>query len=141
MYSITDTFVKTSGTILLNKWPLTSTLWYIFSNKSLTNNASCFSLMTCLLIALVCADMQHNMFIDMFVHKRKQRVDIKYCFIISFIVHLTSIRSVWRYQRGNHNPYIEEERTTQCPNEKVQKCTQRSTKPTHTTKDRVAEPY
>jgi hypothetical protein len=26
-------------------------------------------------------------------------------------------------------------------NEKVQKCTQRSTKPTHKTKDRVAEPY
>jgi len=22
-------------------------------------------------------------------------------------------RKVWRYQRGNHNPYIEEEQTTQ----------------------------
>jgi hypothetical protein len=27
-----------------------------------------------------------------------------------------------RYQRGNHNPYIEEEQTTQWPKEKVQKC-------------------
>jgi hypothetical protein len=30
-------------------------------------------------------------------------------------------RSVLRYQRGNQNPYIEEEQTTQCPNEKVYK--------------------
>jgi len=81
------------------------------------------------------------MLIDMIVHKRKQTVDIKYCLIISFIVHLTSIRSVWRYQRGNQNPYIEEEQTTQCPNEKVQKGTQRSTKLTYKTKDRVTEPY
>jgi hypothetical protein len=31
------------------------------------------------------------------------------------------IGRVWRYQRGNHNPYIEEEQTTQWPTEKVQK--------------------
>jgi hypothetical protein len=31
------------------------------------------------------------------------------------------IRRVWRYQRGNHNPYIEEEQTTQWPKEIVQK--------------------
>ena len=40
-----------------------------------------------------------------------------------------------RYQRGNQNPYIEEEQTTQWPQEKVQKDKQRSTK--HKTKDRV----
>jgi cytochrome b561 len=28
-------------------------------------------------------------------------------------------RRVWRYQRGNQNPYFEEERTTQWPKEKV----------------------
>ena len=30
-------------------------------------------------------------------------------------------KRVWRYQRGNHNPYIEEEQTTQWPKWKVQK--------------------
>jgi hypothetical protein len=44
---------------------------------------------------------------------------------------------VWRYQRGNQNPYIEEEQTTQWPKEKVQKNKQRSTKHTYKTKDRV----
>ena len=37
-------------------------------------------------------------------------------------------RKFWRYQRGNQNPYIEEEQTTQWPKEKVQKDKQRSTK-------------
>jgi hypothetical protein len=37
----------------------------------------------------------------------------------------------------NQNPYIEEEQTTQCPKEKVQKDKQRSTKQTYKTKDRV----
>jgi hypothetical protein len=46
------------------------------------------------------------------------------------------IRSPWRYQRGNQNPYIEEEQTTQWPNEKVQKYKQRSTKHAHKAKDR-----
>ena len=46
-------------------------------------------------------------------------------------------RRVWRYQRHNQNPYIEEEQTTQWPKEKVQKEKQRSTKHTHKTKDRV----
>ena len=31
------------------------------------------------------------------------------------------IRRVWRYQKGNQNPYIEEKLTTQWPKEKVQK--------------------
>ena len=43
---------------------------------------------------------------------------------------------VWRYQRSNQNPYIEEQ-TTQWPNEKVQKDKQRSTKHTDKTKDRI----
>jgi len=46
-------------------------------------------------------------------------------------------RRMWKYQRGNHNPYIEEEQTTQCPKEQVQKDTQRSIKHTYKTKDRV----
>jgi hypothetical protein len=44
---------------------------------------------------------------------------------------------VWRYQRGNQNPYIEEEQTTKWPRKKVQKDKQRFTKYTHKTKDRV----
>jgi hypothetical protein len=40
-------------------------------------------------------------------------------------------------KRGNQNPYIEEEQTTQWPKEKVQKDKQRSTKHTNKTKDRV----
>jgi hypothetical protein len=47
-------------------------------------------------------------------------------------------RRVWRYQRGNQSPYIEEEQTTQWPKEKVQKDKQRSTNHTYKTKDRVA---
>ena len=47
------------------------------------------------------------------------------------------LRRAWRYQRGNQNPYIEEEQTTQWPKEKIQKDKQRSTKHTHKTKDRV----
>jgi len=48
-------------------------------------------------------------------------------------------RVVWRYQRGNQNPYIVEEQTKQWPKEKIQKekDKQRSTKYTHTTKYRV----
>jgi hypothetical protein len=46
-------------------------------------------------------------------------------------------RRVWRYQRGNQNPYIEEEQTTQWSKETVQKGKQWSTKHTYKTKDRV----
>jgi hypothetical protein len=52
-------------------------------------------------------------------------------------VTIAFIKRVWRYQRGNQNPYIEEEQPTQWPKEKVQKDKQRSTKHTHKTKDRV----
>jgi hypothetical protein len=47
------------------------------------------------------------------------------------------IRRVWRYQRGNQNPYIEDEQITQWSKEKVQKEKQRSTKHINKTKDRV----
>ena len=40
-----------------------------------------------------------------------------------------------RYQRGNQNPHIEEEQTTQWSKEKVQKDKQRSTKHAHKAKD------
>ena len=40
---------------------------------------------------------------------------------------------------GNHNPYMEEEQTTQWPKERVQKDKQRSTKDAHKTKDRVTQ--
>ena len=46
-------------------------------------------------------------------------------------------RRAWRHQRGNQNPYIEEEQTTQWPKEKVQKDKQRSTKHAYKTNNRV----
>ena len=39
--------------------------------------------------------------------------------------------------KGNQNPHIEDEQTTQWPKEKIQKDKQRSTKHTNKTKDRV----
>ena len=50
---------------------------------------------------------------------------------------LSTIRRVWRYQRGNQNPYIEEQQTTQWPKEKVQKDKQRSKKHSYKARDRV----
>ena len=47
------------------------------------------------------------------------------------------IRIVCRYQRGNQNPYIEEDQITQRPNEKVQKEKQRSNQ--HTYKIRISK--
>jgi len=47
------------------------------------------------------------------------------------------LRRVWRYQRGNQKPYIEDEHATQWPKEYGQKDRQRSTKHTHKIKDRV----
>jgi len=46
---------------------------------------------------------------------------------IDFVCKPWYIRRVWRYGRGNENPYIEEEPTTQWPKEKEQKDKQRST--------------
>jgi hypothetical protein len=67
---------------------------------------------------------------------------VQHCFsYIAISVLLVKInlvkRRVWRYQRGNQNPYIEEEHTTQWPKEKVQKDKQWYTKHTHRTKNRV----
>jgi len=56
--------------------------------------------------------------------------------LFTVVVKSSFARRVWRYQRGNQNPYIEEQ-TTQWPKEKVQKDKQRSTKYTYKTKDRV----
>ena len=42
-----------------------------------------------------------------------------------------------KHQRGNQNPYMEEEQTTHWSKEKVQKDKQRSTKHTDKTEDRV----
>ena len=55
--------------------------------------------------------------------------------LISKLYSRTDKRKVYRYQRGNQHPYIEEEQTTQWPSEKVQKDKQQSTKHTHKTKD------
>ena len=46
-------------------------------------------------------------------------------------------RRVWRYQKGNQDPYIEEEQTAQWPKETAQKDKQRSTKHTYQNKNRV----
>ena len=70
---------------------------------------------------------------------------VVFCFFFILIWHLFERfkkkyifeqRRVWRYQRDNHNQYIEEEQTTQWPKEKVQK-DKRSTKHTYKTKDGV----
>jgi hypothetical protein len=52
---------------------------------------------------------------------------------------ISFIRGVWRYQRGNHNPYIEDELTTQWPKENVQKDKQRSTKHKYKIKQSIIE--
>ena len=57
--------------------------------------------------------------------------------ILRKAISVSLLRRVWRYQRGNQNPYIEEEQTTQWPKQKVQKGKQRSIKHTYKTKDRV----
>jgi hypothetical protein len=51
---------------------------------------------------------------------------IKSIIVLWTLFHETSVgmvmsRRVWRYQRGNQNPYIEEEQTIQWPKGKVQK--------------------
>ena len=64
-------------------------------------------------------------------------VDLADISVICRLDYETVLRRDCRYQRGNQNPYIEEEQTTQWPKEKVQKDKQRSTKPIYKTKDRV----
>jgi hypothetical protein len=55
--------------------------------------------------------------------------------VYRYLQFLNHVRRVRRYQRGNQNPYIEEQ-TTQWQTEKVQKDNQRSTKHAYKTKDR-----
>jgi hypothetical protein len=45
------------------------------------------------------------------------------------------IKHIWRYNKGNQNPEIEDGQTTQWPKEKGQKNRQQSTKYTHKTKE------
>ena len=53
---------------------------------------------------------------------------------------MSIVRRLCRYKRGNHNPYIEDEQTTQWPKKKDKlKDKQRSTKHTHKTKDQVTQ--
>ena len=61
------------------------------------------------------------------------------CFVVhdQSMHHHFILRRVWRYQKGNQKPYIEEEQTTQWPKEKEQKDKQWSTKHTYKTNDRV----
>ena len=56
---------------------------------------------------------------------------------ISIGLETMCILDIWRYQRVNQNPYIEEEQTTQWTKKKVQGDKQRSTKHTYKTEDWV----
>ena len=76
----------------------------------------------CTLFGWMCSIFVNGESLDLYKYNRKLTKDT---------------RRVWRYQRGNQNPYIEEGQTTQWPKEKVQKDKQRSTKHTYKTKDRV----
>ena len=77
------------------------------------------------------------------IHKKSLKILLDLCIMgYSWWTSFSSwstilIRRVWEYQRGNQNPYIEEEQTTQWQKENVQKDKQRSTKHTYKTKDRV----
>ena len=59
------------------------------------------------------------------------------CLFLLLYLEWLLVRRVWRYQRGNQNPYIEEKQATQWPKEKAQRGRQRSTKHTHKAKNRV----
>jgi hypothetical protein len=53
---------------------------------------------------------------------KKPKIPELWTFVWSFCTLqnvVTVQRRVWRYQRGNQNPYIEEEETTQWPKEKI----------------------
>ena len=71
--------------------------------------------------------------------KQKHHMKWKSCWTTASVnkIQIPFVRRVWRYQRVNHNLYIEEEQTTQWQKEKGQKDKQRSTKHTCKTTDRV----
>jgi hypothetical protein len=80
-----------------------------------------------------------NNIFSMPISKSKLLMPRNSCILCSvYILHFKNKWSkVWRYQRGNQKPYIEEEQTTQWRKEKVQKDKQRTTKHTYKTKNRV----
>jgi hypothetical protein len=68
--------------------------------------------------------------------KETQFKQLRQSYPITYATRYT--KGVWIYQRGNQNPYIEEEHTTQWPNEKKYKKTNNDLQNiTHKTKDRV----
>ena len=84
----------------------------------------------------ICSPCANNRIINVCILIEKGMVTIWYIYIKIYL----ELRRVWRYQRGNQNPHIEEEQTTQWPKEKVQKDNHRSTKHTYKTKDWVTQP-
>ena len=81
------------------------------------------------------SSLQNILFVLIYLRMLKWRQRTGICIRLS----LTSNSNIHRniFIRGNQNPYIEEEQTTQWLKEKVQKDKQRSTKHTHRIKDRV----
>jgi hypothetical protein len=63
-----------------------------------------------------------NFFFKLFLEK--EITNAHYPSVVYKSSHISSVRRVWRNQRGNHNPYIEEEQTTQWS----KKITKKSTK-------------
>jgi hypothetical protein len=58
--------------------------------------------------------LSHCRYLYQYIHEKKI---LLFLFIYVLIM---GLRRVWRYQRGNQNPLMEEEQTTQCPREKKQ---------------------
>ena len=58
--------------------------------------------------------LSHCRYLYQYIHEKKI---LLFLFIYVLIM---GLRRVWRYQRGNQNPLMEEEQTTQCPREKRQ---------------------
>ena len=81
------------------------------------------------------SSLQNILFVLIYLRMLKWRERTGICIRLS----LTSNSNIHRniFIRGNQNPYIEEEHTTQWLKEKVQKDKQQSTKHTHKIKDQV----
>jgi hypothetical protein len=84
---------------------------------------------------LYISSLQNILFVLIYLRMLKWRERTGICIRLS----LTSSSNIHRniFIRGNQNPYIEEEHTTQWLKEKVQKDKQQSTKHTHRIKDQV----
>jgi len=69
-----------------------------------------------------CTTLQYDLFRDENLTKYNKMFKTKKEWVIKNKTNIrTGVRRVRRYQRGNQNPYIEEEQTTQWPKENVQK--------------------